>query len=67
MRINMKSLAFELESQGWKVKQTNNGHWRFIPPDPSKNIVIASSTPSCAYAMKNILSDLKRNGFRKEA
>jgi len=61
----MKQLSMELENQGWTVKLTNNSHWRFIPPDPNKNIVIASGTPSCPYAMKNILSDLKRNGFKQ--
>ena len=63
MKLDFRNLKKELLSQDWKVQETNNGHWRFIPPFADKKIVIASSTPSCPYALKHILGDLKRNGF----
>jgi hypothetical protein len=63
MKINFRNLKKDLLSQGWKVELTNSNHWRFTPPFPDKKIVVASSTPSCPFAIKHVIGDLKRNGF----
>lgn len=49
--------------QGWEVGRTKKGHLRFKPPDPTKDIVIGSGTPGDQRAVKNLLAQMKRQGF----
>lgn len=51
------------EDQGWTVKKLKSGHWQFIPADKTKRIVVASGTPSDYRSIKNLRSDLRRNGL----
>jgi len=53
-----------LRRQGWKVEKTGGGHWRCIPPDPTKRIVRLASTPSDVNAVKQMIRDLRKSGFR---
>lgn len=50
--------------QGWRVEQTKSSHWKFVPPDATKKIVVTGGTPSDHRALKNFLADLKRQGLR---
>lgn len=59
----LRNLCKEAESQGFRVKQLNNGHWRFYSPD-GVNMVVVSATPSDNRAWDNILAQLRRAGFR---
>ena len=49
--------------QSWEVGKTKKGHLRFVPPDTTKQIVIGSGTPGDQRAIKNMLAELKRQGF----
>ena len=61
--MDMKSLEKAAKEQGWEIGHTKKGHPRWVPPDPSKPIVIGSGTPSDYRAIKNFLAQLKRSGF----
>lgn len=43
--VNMREIVQAAREQGWEVSRTSRGHWRFVPPDPAGEIVIASGTP----------------------
>jgi hypothetical protein len=49
--------------QGWLVEGTRRGHRRFVPPDPTRSIVIGSGTPGDYRAIRNLLAQLKRQGM----
>lgn len=49
--------------QGWRVEQTRSSHWKFVPPDTTKQIVVMSSTPSDHRAIKNFIAQLRRSGL----
>ncbi len=51
------------QEQGWEVGKTKKGHWKFVPPDPNRQIVIGSGTPGDQRAVRNLLAELKRQGF----
>lgn len=61
--MNLRDLEKAAKEQGWEVGRTKKGHPKFVPPDPMKEIVIGSGTPSDWRAMKNLLAQLKRQGF----
>jgi hypothetical protein len=50
-------------SQGWRVERTEKGHWRFIPPDKSKRIVVLPGTSVSRSGVRNALADLRRSGL----
>ncbi len=50
--------------QEWRVERTSKNQIQFFPPPPSKVIITASGTPSDWRAIKNLLSHLRREGFR---
>jgi predicted RNA binding protein YcfA (HicA-like mRNA interferase family) len=50
-------------AQGWTVERTKRGHRRFIPRDPTRQIVIGSGTPGDRRAIRNLLTRLKREGL----
>lgn len=59
----LKSLISTAQSANWVVTLTNNGHWRFVPPDKDKSIVIAPGTASDHRAIANLEAELKRSGL----
>jgi predicted RNA binding protein YcfA (HicA-like mRNA interferase family) len=68
MKMNIDDIRKEAEQQGFRVERTNKSHWKFIPPDPDKPIVIGSSTPHNEFgARKALMRQLKHSGFRQAA
>lgn len=61
--MNMKDLRRAAKNQGWRMETTKKGHLKWFPPDPSKNFVIGSGTPSDHRAIKNFVAHLKKSGF----
>ena len=59
----LKEIVKAAEEQGWQVKTNKQGHPMFYAPD-GINIVTAGGTPSDHRAIANLLSDLRRNGFK---
>lgn len=50
-------------SQGWKVERTNKAtHWRFVPPDKKKPIVIVAIGEG-PRAQENAIAQLRRSGL----
>lgn len=62
---DIRVLIRKLNEQGFSVSQTGRGHWRVVPPDPSKSLVHFSRLEE-PRAFKNTLSDLRKSGFRWE-
>ena len=60
---DLKRVAALLNSLGWQCGQTKSAHWRFVPPDPDKPIVVTGGTPSDHRAVKNFIAGLKRSGL----
>lgn len=58
-----RELAEIAIAQGWRVEQTEKGHWRFIPPDRTKRIVILPGTSVSRSGTRNALADLRRSGL----
>jgi hypothetical protein len=61
--MNEKELEQAAQEQGWQTGRTRRGHLRWVPPDPTKPIVVGSGTPGDHRAMKNFLAQLRRSGF----
>lgn len=61
MRLN--DLIRAAEEQGFEVRRTKKGHWQFKPPDPNKQIVVLSGTPSDHRSERNALARLRRSGL----
>ncbi len=61
--MDFKKIVKAAREQEWKVERTQKGHWRLIPPDSSKQIVVFGGTPSDQRAIKNGLAVMKRQGF----
>jgi predicted RNA binding protein YcfA (HicA-like mRNA interferase family) len=64
MAKDFKGIRKEAERQGWRVEVTKGGHWRFVPPDPTKPMVVTSSTPSDHRTLDNFIGRLRKSGFR---
>jgi hypothetical protein len=60
---DFRNIVKEAERQGFRVEQLRSGHWRFVPPNPSKPMVHAAGTPSDRRAIDNLLGQLRRSGF----
>lgn len=58
-----RAIVRALKRQGWRVEQTQGNHLRAVPPDPSQEAVIASSTPSDRRTLANWVGELRRAGF----
>lgn len=58
--IDLKKTA---KAQGWLVEKTSKNQNKFTPPDKTKEIVIASGTPSDRNALKIITKMLVRSGL----
>lgn len=68
MKMNIDDIRLQAEEQGFRVERTTKNHWRFIPPDRTKPIVIGSSTPRNEFgARKILLRQLKYSGFKEAA
>ena len=63
MKFNVKDLQKQAEAEGWRVRQTKNGHYQFLSPDKEINPIIVSSTPSDWRAIHKIKAQFKRNGL----
>jgi predicted RNA binding protein YcfA (HicA-like mRNA interferase family) len=61
--MDLRDIERAAQEQGWEVGRTGKGHPRFVPPDKTKRIVVGSGTPSDWRALRNLLADLKREGF----
>ncbi len=59
----LKALISAAESQQWAVSKTRGGHWRFVPPDKQRHIVIAPATTRDQRAVANLEADLRRSGL----
>lgn len=60
----LRDLIKLADQQGWIIEQTNGGHLKWIPPDPTMSFVITSATPSDgAFALKKIKNDLEKRGL----
>ena len=47
--------------QGWSVRRTGSGHWKFTSPQGM--VVISSATPGDRRAMANLRAYLRRAGL----
>lgn len=61
---SLLDLIERARSQGWTVERTKSSHWKFVPPDKTKKIVIVSGTPSDPRSRKNDMALLKRSGLQ---
>ncbi len=61
--MDFRDVVKDAKRQGFQVVQTKNGHWRFLPPDKTMNIVIAGGTPSDRRPTLNLVAELRRSGF----
>ncbi len=64
MGSDLDRILAELLRQGWRVERGGGGHWKCWPPDKAKRMVVVSSTPSDQGAIRKIIHDLRRSGFR---
>lgn len=58
MRRDLARLLRQAREHGWQVRPTRNGHWRLL--HPAGGIVVASGTPGCPRALRNLAADLRR-------
>lgn len=59
----VRRLTKELEGEGWEVSLTKSGHYRLRSPYTNR-LVFCASTPGDWRAFKNIIRDLKREGYQ---
>ena len=59
----VEGLAEIAREQGWRIERTRGGHWRFVPPDPTREIVVMSGTASDWRAVRNFRAALRRSGL----
>lgn len=62
-RKAIQELIRQAEKQGWIVTYTKAGHYKWVPPDPTKSMVICSSTPSDFHTLNLLKRDLRVRGF----
>ncbi len=61
--MDLREIEDAARAQGFIVGRTTKGHPKFTPPDPTKEIVIGSGTPSDQRSIKNLVARLRRQGF----
>lgn len=59
----LRILFSKAESQGWSVEFTKKCHFKMTAPNGG--IVFCASTPSEYRGMKNLLSQMKKHGFKE--
>lgn len=60
----LRPIKDQAAAQGWQVLRTAKNHWKFVPADPRRDIVVLPGTPSDHRSMKNAVRALKRQGLR---
>jgi hypothetical protein len=50
-------------AQGWKVEHRWGRHIKLTPPDPTKRIVFAASTPSDRKSWRPFLTAMRASGL----
>jgi len=63
-RGEIEKLARLARAQGWRVELLANGHYRFVPPDPSKPMTVTGGTPSDKHFIRRLVADLRRLGLK---
>lgn len=63
-RGEIEKLARLARAQGWRVELLANGHYRFVPPDPSKPMAVTGGTPSDKHFIRRLVADLRRLGLK---
>lgn len=63
-RGEIERLARLARAQRWRVEQLANGHYRFVPPDPSKPMTVTGGTPSDKNFIRRLVADLRRLGLK---
>ena len=58
----LRTLRSIAEEQGWRVERTRANHYRFVPPDRSKRIVLFSANSS-PQNVRNTYAELRRSGL----
>lgn len=58
-----RDLVEAAKKQGFTIERTKGNHWKFIPPDKTKVIVIVAGSPSDFRAINKITSRLKNSGL----
>ena len=58
----LRTLRSIAEAQGWRVERTRASHFRFIPPDRTKKIVLFSPNSS-PQNVRNVYAELRRSGL----
>jgi len=61
--MDLRDIEKAAKEQGFKVGRTKKGHPVFTPPDPSKDIVVGSGTPSDVRSIRNLLAKLRQAGL----
>lgn len=67
MSSDVKDLKRVAEQQGWRVEPSKGGHWKFFPPDKTKQMVVLAGTSCSRVGLRNAISLLKKNGLALEA
>jgi hypothetical protein len=62
--MDFRRLRRRLAAEGWIVSLSHKGHYRFVPPDRSREIVVWSGTPSDWRSYRNAIGQLRRSGAR---
>ncbi len=61
--MDLRDIEKAAREQGFRVERTKKGHPVFYPPDPKKNPVYGSGTPSDHRSIRNLLAELRRAGL----
>lgn len=63
LKKDLKRILEAAERQGWRVELERSGHYKLYAPD-GENIVTTGSTPSKPSALRNLISLMRRHGFK---
>jgi predicted RNA binding protein YcfA (HicA-like mRNA interferase family) len=63
VKREISDLRHLAQEQGWHVELTKGSHWKFIPPDKSKSIVILPGTSVSRSGIRNARAELRRSGL----
>ena len=62
---DFRQLVEAAKAEGYTVKITHGGHWKFTPPDLSKGVFFASCSPNRPERfIRNVRRDLRSRGVR---
>jgi len=59
----LRRIVAAATAAGWTVQRLASGHWRFVPPDRTKKMVVTGGTPSDHRVLRNLVADLRRQGL----